>query len=87
MFAEGDDRPPQLGIHYWVGFENRHYVDEFEGIVSHYRGPFKWHSNNLYYRYAKDGEFGVARVNTSGTNSSMISQTTLNYHNHPEFRF
>ena len=30
--AENDSRPPQLGIHYWVGFENAHYIDEFEGI-------------------------------------------------------
>ena len=31
--AENNTRPPQLGIHYWVGFENAHYIDEFEGIV------------------------------------------------------
>ena len=27
-----DTRPPQLGIHYHVGFENKIYIDEYEGI-------------------------------------------------------
>ena len=85
--AEEDSFPPQLSIHYHVGFENLLYVDEFEGIRPDYRGPFKWHSGNLYYRYAKDGEFGVARVNTSGTTTKMIVQTALNYHNHLNFAF
>ena len=84
---EDDDRPPQLGIHYHVGFENALYIDEFEGIVADYRGAFKWYSGNLYYRYATDAEFGVARVNTGGTTSEMIDQTTLNYHNHLNFAF
>ena len=84
---ETNTRPPQLGIHYHVGFENALYIDEFEGIVADYRGAFKWYSGNLYYRYATDGEFGVARVNTSGTTSEMIDQTTLNYHNWLNFAF
>ena len=85
--AEDDDYPPQLGIHYWVGFENDLYVDEFEGIRPDYRGSFKWHSNNLYYRYAKDEEFGVARVNTGGTTTKMIGQIELGYQNHLNFAF
>ena len=85
--GEDDDRPPQLGIHYHVGFENKLYIDEFEGIVADYRGAFKWYSGNLYYRYATDAEFGVARVNTGGTTSEMIDQTTLNYHNWLNFAF
>ena len=84
---ETNTRPPQLGIHFHVGFENALYIDEFEGIVADYRGSFKWYSGNLYYRYATDGEFGVARVNTSGTTTEMIDQTTLNYHNHLNFAF
>ena len=36
--AENDSFPPQLGIHYWVGFENTLYIDEFEGIRPEYRG-------------------------------------------------
>ena len=84
---ETDTYPPQLGIHYHVGFENALYIDEFEGIVADYRGSFKWYSGNLYYRYATDSEFGVARVNTSGTTTEMIDQATLNYHNHLNFAF
>ena len=85
--AEDDSFPPQLGIHYHIGFENGLYIDEFEGIRPDYRGPFKWHSNNLYYRYAKAGEFGVARVNTSGTTTKIIGQSVGNYHNHLNFAF
>ena len=87
LVAEDDNFPPQLGIHYWVGFENSLYIDEFEGIVPSYRGPFKWQSNNLYYRYAKDGEFGVARVNTGGTTTKMIGQAIAGYQDHLNFAF
>ncbi|RKU20489.1 hypothetical protein C6503_05905 [Candidatus Poribacteria bacterium] len=85
--AEDDDHPPQLGIHYHLGFENPLYIDTFEGIRPDYRGAFKWQSGNLYYRYAKDGEFGVARVNTGGTTAKMIGQTELGYQNHLNFAF
>ena len=85
--AEDDTRPPQLGIHYWIGFENGLYVDTFEGIRPDDRVTFKWQSNNLYYRYAKDGEFGVARVNTSGTTTRMIHHTRLGDNNHLNFAF
>ena len=84
---EDDNFPPQLGIHYWAGFENGLNVDAFEGILPDSRGAFKWHSNNLYYRYAKDGEFGVARVNTGGTTTEMIKETNLGFHNHLNFAF
>ena len=84
---EDDSHPPQLGIHYHVGFENDLYVDEFEGIVADYRGSFKFQGSNLYYRYATSSEFGVARVNTSGTTTEMIDQGTLNYQNHLNFAF
>ena len=82
-----DDHPPQLGIQYPIGFENGLNIDEFEGIRPDYRGAFKWYSNNLYYRYAKDGEFGVARVNTSGTTTQMIGQAVGKYQNHLNFAF
>ena len=82
-----DDYPPQLGIQYPVGFENGLNIDEFEGIRPDYRGAFRWYSNNLYYRYAKDGEFGVARVNTSGTTTKMIGQAVGKYQNHLNFAF
>ena len=85
---ETDTYPPQLGIHYHVGFENAIYIDEFEGVTSDYRGAFPVRSNTLYYRYAKDGEFGIASVDTSGTTTGLISQTNaLDYHNHLNFAF
>ena len=59
---ETDTYPAQLGIHYHVGFENAIYIDEYEGIVADYRGSFPVQSGDLYYRYAKDGEFGIASV-------------------------
>ena len=86
--AEDDSYPPQLGIHYWVGFENSVYSDAFEGTVPNYRGAFKWQSGNLYYRYAKEGEFGVARVNTGGTTTKMVGTSALdNFQNHLNFAF
>ena len=84
---EDDDRPLQLGIHLWIGFENDYYIDEFEGIRPDDRGAFKWNGSHLYYRYAKDGEFGVARVNTGGTTAEMISETDLGFQNHLNFAF
>ena len=84
---EDDDRPSQLGIHLWIGFENDYYIDEFEGIRPDARGAFKWNGSHLYYRYAKDGEFGVARVNTGGTTAEMISETDLGFQNHLNFAF
>ena len=63
------------------------YTDTFEGIRPDDRGPFKWQSGNLYYRYAKDGEFGVARVNTGGTTTKMIGQSIGNHQNHLNFAF
>ena len=82
-----DDYPPQLGIHYHVGFENGLNIDEFEGIRPDYRGTFKWNGSYLYYRYAKDGEFGVARVNTGGTTTKMMGQAVGKYQNHLNFAF
>lgn len=84
---EDNARPPQLGIHYWVGFENDLYIDEFEGIVPYDRGAFKWYSGNLYYRYATDAEFGVARVDAAGTTSEMIDQARGGYWDHLNFAF
>ena len=88
VFVDSDDDfPPQLGIQYPVGFENGLNIDEFEGIRPDYRGAFRWYSNNLYYRYAKDGEFGVARVNTGGTTTKMIGQAVGKSQNHLNFAF
>lgn len=79
--------PPQLGIHYYAGFENAFQTDEFEGIRPEYRGAFKWQGSHLYYRYAKRGEFGVARVNASGTTERLMHETDLELYNHLNFAF
>ena len=84
--AEDDTYPPQLGIHYPIGFENKVYVDEHEGIVSDYRGAFKWVGRHLYYRYATGDTFGVARVNASGTTAARFDETIVG-HNHLNFAF
>ena len=85
--AEDNARPPQLGIHIQAGFENSLYIDDFEGIVPDYRGPLKVVSSDLYYRYAKDGEFGVARVNTARTTERLIHETSIAQWNHLNFAF
>lgn len=84
---EDDNYPPQLGIYYPVGFENGIYTNEFEGIRSEYRGPFKQVGSHLYYRYAKDAEFGVARVNASATTQRVMRQTNIANYNHLNFAF
>ena len=85
--AEDDNFPPQLCIHYWIGFENALHIDTFEGIRPDYRGAFKWHANNLYYRYAKDDEFGVARVNASGTTTRLMRSEAPIAESHLNFGF
>ena len=85
--AENNARPPQLCIHYWVGFENPLYADEFEGIVPSPYSAFKVYNSHLYYRYATSSEFGVARVNSGGTTEEMIDQAKGEYWNHVNFAF
>ena len=82
-----DAQPPQLGVHYYTGFENKKYIDEFEGIVPYYRGAFKWHNNQLYYRYATSSQFGVARVDKDGTTTKLIGQAKGKAWNHLNFAF
>ena len=85
--AHGADLQPQLGIHYHVGFENRLYIDEFEGICSEYRGAFKSVGTDVYYRYATDQRFGVARLLNNGSTRQIVSETDFNYHNWLNFGF
>ena len=85
--AAGADLQPQLGIHYHVGFENRLYIDEFEGIQPEYRGTFKSLGTDIYYRYATDQRFGIARLLNNGSTRQIVGETTLNYHNWLNFAF
>lgn len=85
--SENDTYPPQLGIHYFVGFENGLYTNASDGIRPEYRGALKWIGNSLYYRYAKDKEFGVARVNASAMTQRLMWETDLGAWNHLNFAF
>lgn len=87
LVDETDDRPPQVGIQYYVGFENEFNIDEFEGIRPEYRSAFRWYNNNLYYRYATERKFGVARADTSGTTSELTDSPTLENWDHLNFAF
>ena len=82
---------PQPSIHYWLGFENEHYLDTWEGINPDYRGAFKWLNGWLYYRYCNIGEYGVARVNNGRTVQKLIGQSyngkTYHLHHHNNFAF
>ena len=82
-----DAYPPQVGLHYHAGFENIFYADDWRGIVPENRATFEVYNSQLYYRYAKAGEFGVARVNAGGTTASLIDITDLSFHNHLNFDF
>lgn len=68
-----DDYPPQIGLHYMAGFENAKHLRLREGIFSEARSTFRIHKNQLYYRYAKWGNFGVARATTGGKTSAILS--------------
>ena len=78
---------PQGGVHYFVGFSNKHLVQEYTGIVPENRSPFEFQSNDLYYRYASDTAFGVARVDTAGTTTALFTETPDDYYNHLNFAF
>ena len=68
---------PQGGVHYFVGFANKHQLNEFEGIVpGESQSVLNFMSNELYYRYASDTAFGVARVDTAGTTTALFTETT-----------
>ena len=82
-----DTHPPQLGIHYGVGFENGLNTWTDEGVRPGYRGAFKCVGDHLYYRYAKDSEFGVARVNASGTTARRIREPMGEYQDGLNFAF
>ena len=87
-FVDGDDTyPPQIGLHYMAGFENPRHIRWREGIFAEARSTFKIHNNQLYYRFAKWGSFGVARATTGGSTSAIVSVTRDPYFNHLNFDF
>lgn len=80
-------RKPQVGLHYYAGFENAHTLDHYEGIYPENRSVFRIHNNLLYYRYASGNNFGVASVNASGTTTAVMTETKDAYKNHLNFAF
>ena len=79
--------PVQIGLHYMAGFENPRHIHWREGIFAETRSKFRIHNNQLYYRFAKWGSFGVARATASGTTSVLLSENTDPYFNALNFDF
>lgn len=85
LIDEEDIHGPQLGLHYHVGFANRNYA--WEGINPARQSAFLVNNDFLYYRYATETEFGVARSNRFGITESVISADRDDYENHLNFAF
>ena len=79
------DFPPQVGLHYWVGFENIDHL--WQGIQPTSRANFQIHNNLLYYRFATAEKFGVAAVDTDGNTQEIVSADRDGYMNHLNFAF
>ena len=80
------DLPPQVGLHYWVGFENIDHL--WQGIQPASRATFEIHNNLLYYRFATAEKFGVAAVDADGNTQEIISVSDRDgYMNHLNFAF
>ena len=77
--------PPQVGIHYWIGFDA---VDDiYRGIQPTSRAGFKVSNDALYYRFATATEFGVASVDTDGVITEAVKASKQNYQNQLNFAF
>ena len=82
------DYPPQVGCHYSVGFGNAHYLNPYQGIVAHTRSRFVAVNGSLYYRYATDSEFGVAKAPADGAAvTALFTETGDAFFNHLNFAF
>ena len=87
-FVDGDDDyPAQIGLHYMAGFENPRHIRWREGIFAEARSTFRIYNNQLYYRYAKWNEFGVARATAGGSTTTLLSARRDDYFNMLNFDF
>lgn len=69
---------PQIGLHYWAGFENERHIRWREGVFFEARTGFEIRGGNLYYRYADWNQFGVARVAVAGgTPAALITRNRV----------
>ena len=85
--ASNNSRKPQIGLHYYSGFENQTVINEWQGIFPDTRSTFEVVNNVLYYRWADGNSFGLASVNTSGTITTLFTETKDAYYNHLNFAF
>ena len=85
--SSASTHPPQLATHYFVGFFNEYQFNEYQSTVPDNRSDFVVWTNELYYRYATPTHFGIAKVDSSGTITQLLSETTDAYHNAENFAF
>ena len=78
---------PQIGIHYWAGFSNKHYLYSYEGIQPESRSNFKVYTDSLYYRYATSEHFGVIKRDTDGSTTTIFEKDRDLFFNHLNFDF
>ena len=79
------DYPPQVGIHFWIGFDAEDSI--WQGIQPTSRAGFKVYNDSLYYRFATATEFGVASVDADGTITEQVKASKQNYQNQLNFAF
>ena len=85
VVAADDAYPPQVGLHYYVGFESEDSL--WRGIQPSSRPAFRIQSGELYYRFATDTELGVAKLATDGSTAEVIAADRDVYQNHLNFAF
>ena len=83
--AADDTYPPQVSLHYWVGFDGEDYL--WQGIQPSSRPAFEMHNGELYYRYVTASQFGVASVDADGSTTAVYSADRDAYLNHLNFAF
>lgn len=78
---------PQLGIHYYAGFENQHQLFDWEGVRAETRKSLAIRNGRLYFRYVSGNNFGVAIKDSGIGTAARISAAKDAYHNHLSFAF
>ena len=86
VFIRSDvEHRPQLGVHYHVGFTSREFA--WQGNAPGRYNGFEVENNILYYRYADETEFGVARADSEGNTVALLAAERDGYENHLNFDF
>ena len=79
------DFRPQPALHYWVGVSGYDFL--WQGIALGNLSPLRHHAGDLFYRYATDTEFGIAKHAADGTLSAVFTEEKDAYQNHLNFAF